>query len=64
LAASFISSTALLNSAIAIGGIGNSDIGDLAFEWVTPGRTYREWLVLAAVLNDAGSVKPADAENW
>ena len=34
-----------------------------AFEWVRPGKTCREWLVPAAVLNDAGSVKPADPEN-
>jgi hypothetical protein len=39
--------------------------GDLApFEWIKAGKTYREWLVPAAVLNEAGTVKPADAENW
>jgi hypothetical protein len=35
-----------------------------AFEWVEPGKTYREWLVPAAVLNGAGTVKPADPEYW
>ena len=35
-----------------------------AFEWVEDGKPYREWLVPAAVLNDAGTAKPADAENW
>jgi hypothetical protein len=34
------------------------------FEWVEPEKTYREWLVPAAVLNGAGTVKPADPENW
>ena len=34
------------------------------FEWVKSGKTYREWLVPAAVLNEAGWVKPADPENW
>jgi hypothetical protein len=28
-----------------------------AFEWVEEGKPYREWLVPAAVLNDAGTVR-------
>ncbi len=28
-----------------------------AFEWVEEGKPYREWLVPADVLNDAGAVK-------
>ena len=31
-----------------------------AFEWVEEGKPYREWLVPAAVLNDAGTVRLFD----
>jgi hypothetical protein len=31
-----------------------------AFEWVEEGKPYREWLVPAAVLNDAGTVRLLD----
>ena len=31
-----------------------------AFEWVEEGTPYREWLVPAAVLNDAGTVRLLD----
>ena len=31
-----------------------------AFEWVEEGKPYREWLVPAAVLNDAGAVRLLD----
>lgn len=34
-----------------------------AFEWVEAGKQYREWLVPAAVLNDAGTVKLAGGES-
>jgi hypothetical protein len=30
------------------------------FEWVEEGKTYREWLVPAAVLNRYGAVSEAD----
>ncbi|MGC1844490.1 MAG: hypothetical protein WA730_19210, partial [Pseudolabrys sp.] len=45
----------------------NIDIAEdllAAFEWVEESKPYREWLVPAAVLNDAGTVRllgePAD----
>jgi hypothetical protein len=31
-----------------------------AFEWVEEGKPFREWLVPAAVLNDAGTVRLLD----
>jgi hypothetical protein len=31
-----------------------------AFEWVEEGKRFREWLVPAAVLNDAGTVRLLD----
>ena len=33
------------------------------FEWVEEGKPLREWLVPAAVLNDAGTVKLSDRLN-
>ena len=33
------------------------------FEWVEEGKPFREWLVPAAVLNDAGTVKLSDRLN-
>ena len=32
------------------------------FEWIEEGKSYREWLVPAAVLNAAGTVKISDVE--
>jgi hypothetical protein len=31
-----------------------------AFEWIEEGKPYREWLVPAAALNDAGTVRLLD----
>ncbi|MGC1997634.1 MAG: hypothetical protein WA704_27475 [Pseudolabrys sp.] len=49
------------------GASGEIDIAEdllTAFEWVEESKPYREWLVPAAVLNDAGTVRllgePAD----
>ncbi|HVQ79342.1 MAG TPA: hypothetical protein VMS82_05245 [Pseudolabrys sp.] len=45
------------------GASGEIDIAEdllTAFEWVEEGKPFREWLVPAAVLNDAGTVRLLD----